>query len=414
MRAVTEAGLTALEDARSAVLARVRALAAEEVPIDDALGRVLAADVTAPHALPPFDSSAMDGFAVRAADTAQASPQAPVVLAVAGESRAGTPFAGTLGAGTAAAISTGAVIPAGADAVVRVEDVSEAEGRIELRAAVREGAEIRRAGEDLQPGARALLAGAAVGPAEISMLASLGRATAPCACRPLLALLVTGDELRGPGEELAEGTIRESSSHAVAAIARLAGADVRRSERVSDDAARTRESIAAAAATQPRPDLLVVCGGMSVGRHDHVRPALRELGAEEGFFGLALRPGKPAWFGMLGETLVFGLPGNPVSAMVTCRLLVVPALRALQGADPAAERARAVADFDYGKRPGRAHALRVRLHAAEDGWHAVPTGAQGSHIVGSMLGADALAMVAADSEGFAAGERLDVELLPRA
>lgn len=403
--------LTSLEEARKRVLAHVRPLSPEEVPIDDAPGRVLAADVLAPHALPPFDSSAMDGFALRAPDTAEAGPAAPVSLRIAGESRAGAPFPGEVAPGEAITISTGALMPAGADAVVRVEDTAVQDGRLLLRAPVAEGAEIRRAGEDLAAGARALAAGTLVGPAEVGMLAAVGLAFASCARRPRLSLLVTGDELRGPGGELPAGGIRDSSSHAVAAMARQEGAEVTRGPVVPDEEQRTRAAIAQAAALLPRPDVLVICGGMSVGPHDHVRPALAQLGAREELFGLALRPGKPAWFGTLGGMLVFGLPGNPVSAMVTFRLLVAPALRAMQGSDPAARRAVAVADFDHRKQPGRAHALRVSLQAREDGWHALPTGAQGSHIVGSMLGADALAIVPAESAGFAAGERVELELL---
>jgi molybdopterin molybdotransferase len=168
---------------------------------------------------------------------------------------------------------------------------------------------------------------------------------------------------------------------------------------------------AALAAAVEDVDVMVISGGVSVGVHDHVRPSLEVLGAQPAFWGLALKPGRPTWFGTLGSTLVFGLPGNPVSAMVTFVLLVAPALRALLGMPPPAGRATAVMECDYEKPAGRAHALRCRLSAREDGWHAEPTGAQGSHVLSSMLGADALAIIPTDTIAVRAGERVEIEPL---
>jgi molybdopterin molybdotransferase len=182
-------------------------------------------------------------------------------------------------------------------------------------------------------------------------------------------------------------------------------------------AGRTRdardETRAAVASAVEGVDVAVIAGGVSVGEHDHVRPALAELGAREVFWGVALRPGHPAWFGTLDGTLVFGLPGNPVSAIVTFVLLVAPALDALTGAAGRPRRASAVLDSDYEKPPGRTHAVRCRLQAREDGWHATPTGPQGSHILTSMLGADALAIIPSEASRVAAGERVEIELLDR-
>jgi molybdopterin molybdotransferase len=204
------------------------------------------------------------------------------------------------------------------------------------------------------------------------------------------------------------GGVRDSSSFSISALVRAAGGEVVRSSLVRDDAVATREAIRHALAGV---DVIVICGGVSVGEHDHVRPALEELGAQQVFWGLALKPGRPAWFGTVEGKLAFGLPGNPVSSMVTFVLLVAPALRALMGARDAHHDATAVMDSDYAKAPGRAHALRCRLSTREDGWHAEPTGAQGSHILTSMIGADALAIVPSEADGVRAGERVRIEPL---
>jgi molybdopterin molybdotransferase len=188
-----------------------------------------------------------------------------------------------------------------------------------------------------------------------------------------------------------------------------AGAEPVAAEMVRDDLEATREAISGALDA----DLVVICGGVSVGEHDHVRPALAELGVEEVFWGVALRPGKPTWFGVApGGTLVFGLPGNPVSAMVTFLLFARPALLALSGLAPGGHAATAVLERDVAKRPGRCHAIRCSLELADDGWHATPTGPQGSHVLTSMLGADCLAILPTDAGDLPAGARVDIELLP--
>jgi molybdopterin molybdotransferase len=219
--------------------------------------------------------------------------------------------------------------------------------------------------------------------------------------------LTTGDELVEPGDELEPGQIRNTNAHTVPAQAILSGAVVSAVEFVRDDYGRTVEAIARAL----RADVVVVCGGVSVGRHDHVKPALAELGVEEVFWGVALRPGHPTWFGVRGDTLVFGLPGNPVSAMVTFHLFVRPALAALVGRDMRDRRTTAVMDADYSKKPGRAHVVRCSAQAREDGWHVRPTREQGSHVLTSMLGADAFALLEAERGDVRAGERVEIELL---
>jgi molybdopterin molybdotransferase len=396
--------LVEVEEAREIVLRATAALPGEPVSVATAaLGRVTADDVVADEQVPMFDNSAMDGYALRSED----ARSCPVTLRVVGESRAGAPAGVALARGEAIAISTGAMLPAGADAVVRVEDTR---GRVEVLAAPRSGENVRRAGEDVLAGGTVLARGSVLGAAELGVLASLGRSRVLCATRPRVSVLVTGDELLAPPEPLRAGGVRDTNSLTIAALAQSAGAQPVQAGVVPDDPSATRAALARAF---DDADVAVVCGGVSVGEHDHVRPALRELGAEQLFWGLALKPGRPAWFGTAGATLVFGLPGNPVSAMVTFTLLVAPAIRALQGDAAPSRRASAVLDADYAKPPGRAHAVRCRLTAREDGWHAQPTGPQGSHVLSSMLGADALALIPTASPGVRAGERVAVELLPR-
>jgi molybdopterin molybdotransferase len=399
-----------IDVARRAVLERVSPLLAEDVSLDDALGRVLAEDVTSAEAIPPFDNSAMDGYAVRAVDTLGAAADDPVALRVVDESRAGAPAMATAAAGEAIAISTGAAVPAGCDAIVRVEETELRDGSIVVSSPVDPGRDLRHAGDDVTPGEAVLRRGTVLGPSELGVLASVGRSTVSCARRPRAAVLTTGDELVGPGDRLGPGEIRDANAHSVPALARVAGAEVRVAH-TGDDAGETREAIAGLLSA----DVAVVSGGVSVGEHDHVRPAFAALGLDEVFWGLALRPGRPTWFGNAPDgTLAFGLPGNPVSAVVTFILLVRPALLALAGASPDRHRTSAVLDEPYEKRPGRAHLVRVRLEARDDGWHARPTKEQASHVLTSMLGADAFAIVPADHADVDAGERVEIELLPSA
>jgi molybdopterin molybdotransferase len=346
----------------------------------------------------------MDGFAVRAADTTGA----PVDLPLAGESRAGHPAASPLPTGAAMAISTGAMLPEGADAVVRLEDAEPGDGIVAVGVAVEAGRDVRRAGDDVEAGSTVLRAGTRLGAAELGVLASVGVAEASCTRRPRVAVLTTGDELIGPGEARVPGSVRDTNGVSIAGLVLEAGAGPASATRVADEP----DATAAALREGLRADVVVACGGVSVGQHDHVKPALEELGVEPAFWGVALRPGKPTWFGTRGDTLVFGLPGNPVSAMVTFHLFVRPALLALAGADRPRTATEAILDEPYAKAPGRAHAVRCVLEARDDGWHVRPTGPQGSHVLTSMLGAGALALLPADRGDVAAGERVEIELLP--
>ena len=400
--------LMPIERACELVLARVSPLPSEEVALRNCIGRHLAADVASGEDIPAFDNSAMDGYAVRSADVAAATTDRPARLRLAGESSAGHPAEAEVGAGEAFAISTGAAVPGGADAVVRVEDTSRDGEEVLVGAAVPGGNNIRRAGEDVRAGARVLSAGARLGAAEVGAIAAVGHPAATCARRPRLALLLTGDELVEPGEPLGPGQIRDSNAYAVPPLAEAAGAEVVSIEIAPDH----HEGTLAALDRALRADVVVVCGGISVGEHDHVRPALAELGAEEVFWRVALRPGKPTYFGIgPGGKPVFGLPGNPVSAMVTFLLFARPALIAMQGGDPASHRVEAALTERYETVAGRAEAIRVGLEAGRGGWEATPTGPQGSHVLTSMIGADGLAVVPTEVDVVEAGDPVTVELL---
>ena len=394
-------------EARERVLERAVRTPAERVQLGDALGRVLAEDVASRDDVPGFDNSAMDGFALRAADTVSAGVSAPVQLRLAGESRAGAPYGARLEAGEAVRISTGAKLPAGGDAVLRVEDALEEDGALIVTRPLEPGAEVRHAGEDIRAGEVVLRAGARIGPAELGVAASTGADALACARRPRVAIVVTGDELVDPGVPLPDGAIRNTNGYALPAQVTSAGAAVASVRTVGDDYAQTvtvlRDALGA--------DVTVTTGGVSVGAHDHVKPALAELGVSEVFWGVALRPGHPTWFGTAGRGLVFGLPGNPVSAMVTFHLFVRPALGRMLGADARERRVSGVMDVDYPKRPGRAHVVRCALEALADGWHVRPTKAQGSHVLTSMLGAEALAHIEMERGDVRAGETVEIEIL---
>jgi molybdopterin molybdotransferase len=409
--------LIEVEEAARLVLQHAAPLGPEPVDVAAALGRVLAEPVESAESVPAFDNSAMDGYAVRAADTAGAGADRPARLELVDESRAGRPATHLVAPGEAIAISTGAMIPEGADAVVRVEDTDGARGgQLGVRVEVEPGRDIRRAGEDVTRGERVLEPGTDLGPAEIGVLASVGRQRVAVGRRPRVAVLTTGDELQEPGEPLRRGAVRNSNAHTLPALVERAGGEPALVELVPDEADATRGALDRGLVA----DVTVVSGGVSVGEHDHVRGAFESLGVERVFWGVALRPGKPTYFGVaprrsgvgVGRTLAFGLPGNPVSAMVTFLLFVRPAIRAMLGADPSGRaRASAILDAPYRKRPGRAHLVRCRLELRDDGWHATPTKEQGSHVLTSMLGADALAILPTDAGDLEPGDRVEIQLL---
>jgi len=390
--------------ARAAVLSAVEPLAPERVDVTEALDRVLAEDLPATGDVPPFASSAMDGYAVIAGDAGR-------TLRIVGESRAGAPSPRAVGEGEAMRVSTGAVVPAGATAVVRQEDVEILDGSIRLAGAVRTGADIRGPGEDIRAGQQVLAAGTRLGAAELGAAVAAGAGLVLASPPPRVAVLCTGDELRAAGEPLGPGQIHNSNAAMLVALATRCGADAGPAVRLGDDRART---VAELGAALERADVVVVSGGVSVGPHDHVKPALATLGVAERFWGVNLQPGRPTWFGVRNRSLVFGLPGNPVSAFVTFALFARPAIAALQGlATDAASAAEAELGTAVARHRARELAVSVRIERRGGRAIAWPNGPQGSHLVSSLLGADALAFIPQGEGEQAAGSVVALVDLPR-
>ncbi len=386
--------LPTLEDARRIAAANAVRLGAELVDLAQALGRISAGPVAALEPLPGFDNSAMDGYAVRAADTTAA----PATLPLTGESRAGHPAGRALEPGTAIRISTGAALPDGADAVVRVELTRPAGEGVEVLEAVSVGRDVRRRGEEAAAGEALVPEGTRLGPVELGALAAAAVERVECRRRARVAILVTGDELTGAGDEPAPGCVRDSNRTMLGALVRAAGAEVGRSSMAGDD----EDTIAAALVeAMVDADLVVICGGMSVGRHDHVRPALASVGVTLQFAGVELAPGRPAAFGLSPSGgPVLGLPGNPLSALVAFRLLAEPALGL-----PPREVAVALAE-DVARHDTRTRAIPCRLTAAG----AEPLTAAG-HGPAAALGGDGLALISPGEGAAAAGEPVPVALL---
>jgi len=381
--------LLTIDEALARVLEHARALPGEDVAVADAAGRVLASAAVARVDLPPFPSSAMDGYAVRATDT-------PGVLTVAGRSAAGHPAGIELTTGNAIAISTGAVVPDGADAVVPVERTRGGEGTVDVEQVAR-GENVRPRGGDTAAGDTVVPAGATCGPAQLGALAAVGLERVRCARRPRVAVLATGSELRLPGEPLGPGEIYESNTVMLAAQVRRAGAEVEVHGAVADDADATR----AALERGLDADVLLTSGGVSVGEHDLVRGLLAELGVVEVFWRVAVKPGKPVAFSTRGSTLVFGLPGNPVSSFVGFELFVRPALAALQGAsDPRPAFLPARLGAALPRNAARDELVRARIG---DGGIVQPLTGQESHMIARAAHANALVLVPRGDGELAAG-----------
>ena len=382
------AELLSIEEAQTLILDRVRPLEAERVPIDDAAGRVAAEPARAGLDLPPFDSSAMDGFAVREHDT-------PGRLPVVARIPAGRPAERELAAGEAMAIATGGAVPAGADAVIPIEYVADHGNEIEISERVPRGSNVRPRGGDVGQGDVVVEAGTRLGPAQVGALAAAGVADISSSRKPQAVVLTTGSELRRPGEELAPGEIYEANGVLLEAQLRSAGADVERLESVEDDERAHRDALEKGL----RGDVLVTTGGVSVGPHDLVRSIGQGLGIEEVLWGVAVKPGKPLWFGVRDRTLVFGLPGNPVSVLVCFELFVRPALLALQRAvDPRPR-------FQPGRlartvrpNPARTELVRARSAVVDAVVELDVLRGQESHMIARAAGADALVLIPPGTE----------------
>ncbi|MFL6035942.1 MAG: gephyrin-like molybdotransferase Glp [Gaiellaceae bacterium] len=394
------ATLLSVDEARRLILERVTPLPPEAVPLAEAAGRVLAENARAAVDLPPFPSSAMDGFALRAAD---APGRLPVVARIA----AGHPAPRPLAPGEAMGIATGGVVPEGADAVAPIEVVTDAGEVVEVPS-VESGAHVRPRGGDLARGDAVVEAGAILRPAELAALAAVGIAEVACARRPRTAVVTTGSELRRPGDSLAPGQIFESNGVMLAAALASAGAVVEPQVSVADDETAHREALERGL----EADVLVTSGGVSVGPHDLVRRIERELGVEEVFWRVAVKPGKPVSFGVRGSTLVFGLPGNPVSSLVGFELFVRPALLALQGArDPGPPFQPGVLGASVRRNSQRDEFLRARVRSDGDRAVLEPLTGQESHMIARAAAADALVLAPRGDGELAAGSGVRYLLL---
>ena len=423
--------MISIDEAQRIVLDSVSPLPPERMALLDALGCVLAEAVVAMIPLPPFDNSAMDGYAVAAEDTRGASRDNPRALKVAEDLPAGTAPARRVQRGTAARIMTGAPLPPGADAVVMVVETLArgtstgsgspredragppraksrgGRGEVEILREAEPGDNVRPAGEDIEAGVVALSPGLTLGPGELGLAAALGCATVVAIRRPSVAVLTTGSELVEPGEELKPGAIYNSNQAALATRVLSVGAKVAKCLHVEDEADAVERALRECADA----DIILTTGGVSVGEYDFVKIALERLG-EIKFWQVRMKPGKPVAFGeVLGRPL-FGLPGNPVSALVTFELLAAPALRRLAGHEncmPTTVKARLLTGLSH-KPPRREYVQAVTQHG-EDGYVVQPSQKRGSAMLTSTVGANSLVVIPEESVGVRAGEMVDVILL---
>jgi molybdopterin molybdotransferase len=397
-----------LDEVRARILETVSVLSATEVPLADALGLATAAPLSAAWDVPPFANTGMDGYAVRAADTAGASPDAPVRLTVVDELPAGRAPAVPVEAGQAIRIMTGAPIPDGADGIVMVEETAADGDGVLVRLEVRLGDHIRPAGGDLEAGAVAFPAGTILTPAHLGVVASLGHATVAVVRRPRVAVMSTGDELTPPGERLSPGRITDTNRPMLCALVAQAGCEAVDLGIARDEEAVIRERLDHAVTTC---DALVTTGGVSMGEYDLVKKVLDEMGALN-WWQVAIKPAKPLAYGLVGGRPVFGLPGNPVSSHVSFELFARPALLQMMGHAhrfrPVVE---AVAAHDMRRRrDGKLHLDRVRVRRDTGRYVAGSTGVQASNVLSAMALANALALIP-DGEGLAAGDPVQVMLL---
>ena len=394
------ADLITVAEAQRLILERAKPLEAERVPIERATGRVLAQSAAALVDLPPFPSSAMDGYAVRSADTASA----PVVLPVVERIAAGSPASRALGAGEAMGIATGGTVPEGADAVVPIELVEESDEGLAVAALVVSGANVRGPGGDVRAGEAVLEPGVVLGPGQVGALGAAGVSEVQCTKRPRVGILVTGSELRQPGETLEPGQIYESNGLLLATALGLAGAVPAQLGVVADDEEEHRRTMERALLGF---DMLVTTGGASVGPHDLVRKVQAELRVEELFWGVKMKPGKPVAFGVRRDHLVFNLPGNPVSVLATFELLVRPAINALLGLpDPLPAFRTGTLGSAVRRNADRDELVRAAVRRNGDEDVLEPVSGQESHMIVRAGRANALVWVEAGEGELAGGSRV--------
>jgi molybdopterin molybdotransferase len=402
--------MVTVEEALDKVLSCTHPLGSEKVSILEALGRVCAEDTLAKRDIPPFDNSAMDGYAARSEDIQEASPKHPVQLEVIEDLPAGFIPKKRVERGKAIRIMTGAPIPEGADTVVPVEDTKKKDGSALISRATLRGEYIRKAGEDVKKGESVVSAGDLIGPAEIGMLASLGRSFIAVYQRATVAILCTGEELVDVDGDLDGIKIVSSNSYSLAAQVKDCGAIPIQLGIAKD----RKEEIKKKLLQGLRADVLISSAGVSVGDYDFVKDVLNELGVEIVFWKVAMKPGMPVVFGTIQGKSVFGLPGNPVSSMVSFEQFVRPSLLKMMGHRklfrPVID---AILREDIQKSPGRRHFIRALVTFEKDQYFVVPTGAQGSGILKSMVKARGLLVIPENREIVKAGERVKVQLLDR-
>lgn len=398
-----------VDEARERILAGLPLLGREAVALDQCLGRVLAEPVISQIEHPPFDNSAMDGFAVRAQDVVPGKP-----LPVLGTIEAGAEPGASLEPGQAWRIMTGAPIPSGADSVVMVEDTRVADGQLLVTSEVRAGQHLRRRGEHLKPGQTTITPGRRLRPADVAMAAYLGRPSLDCVRQPRVAVLSSGDELVDPGQPLRGGQIYNSNAFALEAQLKQIGCLPLRLPTVRDEPARLREALSAVLGDV---DAVITSAGVSMGERDYTLGVLRDLGVEVVFWKVAMRPGRPLGYGRreAGSGALqpfFALPGNPVSSMVTFELFCRPALEKMMGLDsqePTRVQARLLEPIQ--KKAGMQLFYRCLLESDQQGWTARTTGSQESHLLLSLVQAQGLLELPAEAELLEAGTRVSVRLL---
>jgi len=394
-----------VSEAQRVVLESVAASGAEQVKLEQALGRVLAEEVHANRDQPPYDISAMDGYALRSADLGSI----PATLEIIEDIKAGDMPRKMLAPGQCARIMTGAPLPPGADAVIRVEDTNALpDNRVQINQSVKPGNDIRRLGENMRNGEVVLTHGTEITPGVIGVLATVKRAEVQVYRRPRVAILSTGNELEGLDEPVDPNKIPDANSYALMAQTQALGIEPVLLGIARDDP----DELARYLKRGLECDVLLVSGGTSVGVHDYVRPTIEALGAQMLFWRVSMKPGHPVAFGKVGEKIIFGLPGNPVSSMVCFEEFVAPALRRMMGHARTHRRTiTAQLTHDVKHQPGRTEFIRVMLTQEQGSYAATSTGAQGSGMLLSMARADGLAVLPAECNGMAAGSMVTVQLL---
>lgn len=399
-----------IEEALKVVLESIKVLGTERVPLQDSHGRILAEEIYSRIALPPWDNSAMDGYALKWDEIREASQDRPVKLSVSGEVRAGAMPSKAVHNGEAIRIMTGAPVPEGADTVVRVEDTKSEGDVVSIFRSGKKGENIRKKGENVRRGDSVLKAGALIGPGQLGAMAMVGKSVVTVYRRPVVMVMSTGDELADLDEEMTENKIPNSNSYAVASQVIEAGGI----PHILGIARDTRESLREKIGQGLAGDMLLVSGGVSAGLYDFVKDILKEYGIDMKFWSVGIKPGHPLAFGLVGGRPIFGLPGNPVSTMVTFEVFARPALLMMGGHSsifrPLVD---AVVEEEFHDRPGRTHFVRAVVRYKEGNYFVRSTGTQGSGVLMSMAYANSFMVLPPDKEKVLPGEVIKVQLLGR-